>query len=93
MGTKIANSVITTAKDPSANFTVTGDFEVIVKSGSVQLETQIDGVFYKVSEVQSGVAKEVTLPAGTVTKIAAAETGRTYRLTPITTATAEAWQL
>lgn len=93
MATKITNSVVTSTTTPSSDFTVTGNFEIIVKLGRVMLETKVDGVYYKVTDVNTRYAQSIILPEGTSTRLNSIEAGRTYRIVPVGVATAEAWQL
>lgn len=93
MATKITNSVVTSTTTPSNDFTVTGNFEIIVKVGRVMLETKVDGLYYKVADVNTRYSQGIILSEGTSTRLNSIEAGRTYRIVPIGTATAEAWQL
>lgn len=93
MATKIANSVIVNSTTASADFTVTGNFEIIVKSGRVILETKVEGNYYKVCDINTRYAEGIILQAGSSIRLNSIEAGRTYRLSAIGTATAEAWQL
>ena len=94
MASKITASVIVNSATASDPFTASGDFEIIVKSGRVQLETLVDGEYYVVSEVFQKNSTVVALTQRTSTKVTSIENGRTYKLVPVTAkATAEAWQL
>ena len=93
MATKITNSIVDNSNNPSGDFTVTGNFEIIVKSGRVMLETKVEGSYYKVADVNTRYAQGIILSQGTSTRLNSIEAGRTYRLVPIGTATAEVWQI
>jgi len=94
---------LTASDDPSTAFTPTGDFEVLVNSGLVAVQTEGEtGDWYYVTSVggalpslTSAVGNVCILYPGTSTVLSLIETGRQYRLVPMNgaVATASAWQL